>query len=329
VIARIIELCASYRALVLLAGLALGIGGFAAMRRVQLDAIPDLSDAQVIVFTEWMGRSPTLVEDQVTYPLVTALLSAPKVEEVRGQSMFGMSFIYVVFEEGTDVYWARSRVLEYLSSAQSRLPEGVSPRLGPDASGIGWVYQYAVLDPSGRNDLGQLRSLHDFSIRYAIASVPGVAEVAPVGGFEPQYQITVDPVRLRSYGISLTEVAEAVRRSNSEVGGRLIEMSEREYFVRGRGYVSSQSDLESVVVRADARGTPVLVRDIGSVRMGGEIRRGAADWNGEGEVVSGIVVMRYGENALDVIRRVEQRIEELRGSCRRELKFVLPTVGQT
>jgi len=314
VIAHVIELCARYRALVLLAGLALGIGGVAAMRRVQLDAVPDLSDAQVIVFTEWMGRSPTLVEDQVTYPLVTALLSAPKVVEVRGQSMFGMSFIYVVFEEGTDVYWARTRVLEYLSSAQRRLPEGAIPRLGPDASGIGWVYQYAVLDTSSRHDLGELRSLHDFSIRYAIASVPGVAEVATVGGFEPQYQITLDPVRLRSYGVSLAEVADAVRRSNNDVGGRLIEMSEREYFLRGRGYIASQGDLEAVVVRADARGAPVLVRDLGTVRIGGEIRRGAAEWNGEGEVVSGIVVMRYGENALDVIRRVEQRIEELEGS---------------
>ncbi|MBC7173871.1 MAG: efflux RND transporter permease subunit, partial [Polyangiaceae bacterium] len=285
--------------------------GFAAMRNVQLDAIPDLSDAQVIVFTEWMGRSPVLVEDQVTYPLVTALLSAPKVEEVRGQSMFGMSFVYVVFEEGTDVYWARSRVLEYLSAATARLPEGVSPRIGPDASGIGWVYQYALIDRSGEHDAGELRALHDFSIRYALASVPGVAEVATVGGFEPQYQITLDPARLRSYGISLAEVATAVRRSNDDVGGRLLEMSEREYFVRGRGYVGSARDLEQVVVRASDRGAPVLVEDLGSVRMGGEIRRGAADWNGEGEVVSGIVVMRYGENALEVIRRVEERIREL------------------
>ncbi|MBK8169027.1 MAG: efflux RND transporter permease subunit [Sandaracinaceae bacterium] len=313
-ISRIIETCARHRVLVLLAAAALALGGWTALRHVQLDAIPDVSDAQVIVFTEWPGRSPTLIEDQITYPLVSALLGAPHVEEVRGQSMFGMSFIYVVFDEGTDEYWARSRVLEYLSGAGARLPEGVAPRLGPDASGIGWIYQYALLDSSGQHDLGELRTLHDVSIRYAIASVPGVADVATVGGFEPQYQIVLDPARLRSFGVALSEVADAVRHSNSEVGGRLIEMSERENFVRGRGYVGSQADLESVVVRADGRGAPLLVRDLGSVRMGGEIRRGAADWNGEGEVVSGIVVMRYGENALDVIRRVETRIAELRTS---------------
>jgi Cu(I)/Ag(I) efflux system membrane protein CusA/SilA len=254
--------------------------------------------------------------------LVTALLSAPGVEEVRGQSMFGMSFVYVVFEEGTDVYWARSRVLEYLSSAQTRLPEGVAPRIGPDASGIGWIYQYAVLDRSGRHDLGELRSLQDFSIRYALASVRGVAEVASVGGFEPQYQITLDPARLRAYGVSLGDIADAVKRSNNDVGGRLIEMSEREYFVRGRGYIGKQSDLESVVIRVDENGRPVLVRDLGSVRMGGEIRRGAAEWNGEGEVVSGIVVMRYGENALDVIERVEQRIAELSASLPEGVEIV-------
>jgi Cu(I)/Ag(I) efflux system membrane protein CusA/SilA len=309
-----LELCARYRALVLLLGIALGVAGFVSMKRVQLDAIPDLSEAQVIVFTEWPGRSPTLIEDQVTYPLVTALLSAPKVHEVRAQSMFGMSFVYVVFEDGTDPYWARSRVLEYLSSARERLPADVAPRIGPDASGIGWVYQYALVDRTGKHDLGELRALHDFSIRYALASVPGVSEVAPVGGFEPQYQILLDPARLRARGVSLSEVADAVRRSNSEVGGRLLEMSEREYFVRGRGYVGSEADLESIVVRTDERGAPLLVRDVGTVQMGGEIRRGAAEWNGDGEVVSGIVVMRYGENALDVIERVEKRIEELRPS---------------
>jgi Cu(I)/Ag(I) efflux system membrane protein CusA/SilA len=312
VIARIIELSARYRALVLLVALALAVGGAVAMRRLQLDAIPDLSDPQVIVFTEWIGRSPTLVEDQVTYPLVTALLGAPGVEEVRGQSMFGMSFVYVVFQEGTDLYWARSRVLEYLGTAQRRLPEGAVARLGPDASGIGWVYQYALVDSAGAHDLGELRTLHDYSIRYALSSVPGVAEVATVGGFEPQYQVTLDPARLRAYGIALEEVGDAIRRSNGDVGGRLIEMSEREYFVRGRGYIASQADIEAVVVRTDERGSPVTVRDLGSVRIGGDIRRGAADWNGEGEVVSGIVVMRTGENARDVITRVEARLEELR-----------------
>lgn len=311
-IGRIIDACARYRVLVLLMGLALGVAGWVSMHRLQLDAIPDLSDPQVIVFTEWSGRSPTLVEDQVTYPIVTSLLNAPRVVEVRGQSMFGMSFVYVVFEEGTDLYWARSRVLELMSGARDRLPEGVEPRMGPDASGIGWVYQYALLDHSGQRDLGELRVLHDYTIRYALASVPGVAEVAPVGGFEPQYQITLDPARLREHGVALSEVADAVRASNGEVGGRLVEMSEREHFVRGRGYVGSARDLESVVVRTGTGATPLTIGDLGSVRMGGDIRRGAADWNGEGEVVSGIVVMRYGENALDVIERVEERIAELR-----------------
>ncbi len=311
-IGRLLELCARYRAFVLLVGIALGVIGVGAARRVPLDAIPDLSESQVIVFTEWPGRSPTLIEDQVTYPLVSALVSAPKVQEVRGQSMFGMSFVYVVFEDGVDPYWARSRVLEYLSSARERLPADAEPRLGPDASGIGWVYQYALVDRSGNRDLGELRALHDYSIRYAIASVPGVAEVAPVGGFEPEYQITVDPAELRARGLSLSSVADAVRRTNSEAGGRIVEMSEREYFVRGRGYVGGAPDLDATVIATDEKGAPVTVGDVGTVTLGGELRRGAADWNGEGEVVSGIVVVRYGENALDVIGRVKKRIDELR-----------------
>lgn len=310
-IARIIELSARFRVFVLLIGLALGVGGVASMRAVELDAIPDLSDPQVIVFTEWTGRSPTLVEDQVTYPLVASLLNAPRVQDVRGQSMFGMSFVYVVFDEGTDVYWARSRVLEYLDAAKAGLPTDARTRIGPDASGIGWVYQYGVLDTSGQRDTGAIRTLHDTSIRYALGSVPGVAEVATVGGFEPQYQVTLDPARLRQYGLTFQEVADAVRKANGEVGGRLLEMSEREYFVRGRGYVGSARDLESAVLRTGPGGAPVTVGDVGTVQFGGDIRRGAADWNGEGEVVSGIVVIRYGENALDVIRRVEARIAEL------------------
>ncbi|HSC86462.1 MAG TPA: efflux RND transporter permease subunit [Polyangiaceae bacterium] len=307
----LIDLSAKYRALVLFGALALAIGGVTAMRHVELDAIPDLSDPQVIVFTEWMGRSPTLVEDQVTYPLVTSLLGAPHVVDVRGQTMFGMSFVYVVFEEGTDVYWARSRVLEYLNTVRSRLPADATSRIGPDATGIGWIYQYALVDRSGRHDLGQLRTLQDFSLRYALTSVAGVAEVASVGGYEQQYQVTVDPVRLRNFHLSVSDVVRAVRRSNSDVGARVLEMSEREYFVRGRGYLGSVEDIESIVVRAE-RGTPVLVRDVGLVTMGGDIRRGAADFDGRGETVSGVVVMRYGENALDVIERVEQKLDELR-----------------
>lgn len=310
-IGRLIDAAAKYRALVLFGAIALAVAGVTAMRNVKLDAIPDLSDPQVIVFTEWMGRSPTLVEDQVTYPLVTALLGAPHVVDVRGQTMFGMSFVYVVFEEGTDVYWARSRVLEYLNTVRSRLPPDASTRLGPDATGIGWVYQYALVDRSNHLDVGQLRTLQDFSLRYALTSVPGVAEVASVGGYEQQYQVTVDPIQLRNFGLTIGDVAQAVRRSNSDVGARVLEMSEREYFVRGRGYLTRVEDIEAIVVRAE-RGTPVLVRDIGRVTMGGDIRRGAADLDGRGETVSGIVVMRYGENARDVIQRVEAKLEELK-----------------
>jgi Cu(I)/Ag(I) efflux system membrane protein CusA/SilA len=313
VIAWLIEASAKYRALVLFAAVALAIAGVTAMRNVKLDAIPDLSDPQVIIFTEWMGRSPTLVEDQVTYPLVTSLLGAPHVVDVRGQTMFGMSFVYVVFEEGTDIYWARSRVLEYLNTVRSRLPADANAQLGPDATGIGWVYQYALRDSSGKHDLGELRTLQDFSLRYALTSVPGVAEVASVGGYEQQYQVSVDPVRLRNFGLSVSDVVQAVRRSNNDVGARVLEMSEREYFVRGRGYLSRVEDVEQIVIRAE-RGTPVLVRDIGHVTMGGDIRRGAADFDGQGEAVSGIVVMRYGENALDVIGRVEKKLDELRAS---------------
>lgn len=307
----LIDASAKNRALVLFAAIALAVAGVTAMRNIKLDAIPDLSDPQVIVFTEWMGRSPTLVEDQVTYPLVTSLLGAPHVVDVRGQTMFGMSFVYVVFEEGTDLYWARSRVLEYLNTVRSRLPPDANTRIGPDATGIGWVYQYALVDRTGRHDLGQLRTLQDFSLRYALTSVAGVAEVASVGGYEQQYQVTVDPVRLRNFGLSVSDVVQAVRRSNNDVGARVLEMSEREYFVRGRGYLTRVEDIENIVIRAE-RGTPVLVRDVGDVTMGGDIRRGAADFDGQGEAVSGIVVMRYGENALDVIGRVERKLEELR-----------------
>ncbi|HKO95193.1 MAG TPA: efflux RND transporter permease subunit [Polyangiaceae bacterium] len=312
-IGRLIDASAKNRALVLFAALALAIAGVAAARNVRLDAVPDLSDPQVVVFTEWMGRSPTLVEDQVTYPLVTALLGAPHVVDVRGQTMFGMSFVYVIFDEGTDVYWARSRVSEYLNTVQNRLPPDAKTRIGPDATGIGWIYQYALVDRSGTLDVGQLRTLQDFSLRYALASVPGVAEVASVGGYEQQYQVTVDPVRLRAFGLSIADVVSAVRRSNADVGARVLEMSEREYFVRGRGYLTRGEDIENIVVRAK-QGTPVLVRDVGRVTMGGEIRRGAADWDGRGETVSAIVVMRYGENALLVIERVEKKLNELRPS---------------
>ncbi|HET9552452.1 MAG TPA: efflux RND transporter permease subunit, partial [Anaeromyxobacteraceae bacterium] len=311
-VAKIIELCARNRLLVLLVvGAALAASLFA-MRRVQLDAIPDLSDPQVIVYTEWMGRSPTLVEDQVTYPIVSALVSAPHVADVRGYSMFGMSFVYVVFQEGTDVYWARSRVLEHLSAIRGRLPEGAAPALGPDATGIGWAFQYTLVDRSGRRGLDELRTFQDFTLRYALGGVPGVAEVASVGGYEKQYQVTVDPNKLRAFGVTLGEVVSRLRDSNADVGGRVVEMSGREYYVRGRGYVQALGDVEKVALRAAGPGgVPVLVRDVGQVRWGPDIRRGLLEWNGDGEAVGGIVVMRYGENALQVIDRVKAKLREL------------------
>ena len=314
-IGRVIEYCARHRILVFIFTAFVVIGSYLAVRSVPLDAIPDLSDPQVIVFTEWMGRSPDLVEDQVTYPLVSSLLGAPKVEAVRGQSMFGMSFIYVIFKEGTDPYWARSRVNEYLSTARSRLPQGVNPMLGPDATSVGWVFQYALVDTTGRNDLAQLRTFQDFQLRYALASVPGVAEVASVGGYQKQYQVEVDPEKLHAYGLSLADVTGALRRSNSDVGGRVIEMSGREYFVRGRGYVKDLDDLRKVALGSDRRsGTPIRVGDVGTVTFGPDIRRGVSELDGEGEAVGGTIVMRYGENALHVIERVKQKLAELKPS---------------
>ncbi|HEY6725474.1 MAG TPA: efflux RND transporter permease subunit [Polyangiaceae bacterium] len=314
-VSRIIEFCAKNRFLVIL-GVAFALAlAVHSIRETKLDAIPDLSDPQVIVFTEWMGRSPTLVEDQVTYPIVSSLVSAPHVTDVRGFSMFGMSFVYVIFEEGTDVYWARSRVVEYLSSIRDRLPEGARAGIGPDASGIGWVFQYALVDKSGKHSLDELRTFQDFTLRYALGSVPGVAEVASVGGYQKQYQVTVDPNRLRAYDLGIQDVIAAIRDSNADVGGRVIEMSGREYYVRGRGFIQDLGHIERIALRASGPGgVPVLVKDIGQVRFGPDIRRGLLEWNGEGEAVGAIVAMRYGENALDVIERVEQKIAELRPS---------------
>ena len=310
-IARIIELSAKYRGFVILAYVALAALAISLLRKVDLDAIPDLSDPQVIVFTEWPGRSPTLVEDQVTYPIASTLLAAPKVSAVRGYSMFGMSFVYVLFEEGTDVYWARSRVLETMGGIRSKIPVGTEPVLGPDATGIGWVYEYALVDKTGATDLGELRALQDYTLRYGLESVPGVAQVATVGGYERQYQVTLDPEKLRAFGVDLGAVADAIRKANAEVGGRILEMSGRELFVRGRGYVTSLADLEKIAVRASTSGAPVTVGQLGTVRLGGDIRRGLAEIDGKGETVGAIVVARYGENALDVIDRVKTRLAEL------------------
>jgi Cu(I)/Ag(I) efflux system membrane protein CusA/SilA len=311
VIGKILDFSAQQRGLVLGAVAALFIASLWAMGRLPLDAIPDLSEPQVIVFSEWTGRSPPLVEDQLTYPLVSALLAAPRVTDVRGYSMFGMSFVYVIFEEGTDVYWARSRVLEYLSASSGRLPEGVTPRLGPDASGVGWVYQYVLEDERGEKSLDELRTLQDFTLRYALESVSGVAEVASIGGYAREYQLRLDPRKLLAYGLSFADVADAVRGSSGDVGGRMLELSGREYYVRGRAYVESTADLERIAVRAEPGQPPVLVRDVATVTLGPGLRRGVLDWNGRGEAVGGIVVMRYGENAHQLIERVKHKIAEL------------------
>src|SRR5262252_3752346 len=312
---KIIEFCARNRLVVLLGvGFAL-LASLVSIKKMKLDAIPDLSDPQVIVFTEWMGRSPTLIEDQVTYPIVSKLISAPHVTDVRGFSMFGMSFVYVIFDEGTDIYWARSRVLEYMNGLRGALPEGVSPTLGPDATGIGWTFQYTLTDKSGKHSLDELRTFQDFTLRYALGSVPGVAEVASVGGYQKQYQVTVDPNRLRAYGVTLGEVIDAIRQSNNDVGGRIIEFSGREYYVRGRGYIHDLGAIEKIALRASGpSGTPLLVRDVATVRFGPDIRRGLLEWNGEGEAVGAVVVTRYGENALDVIERIKKKIAELKPS---------------
>lgn len=307
-IGTLIDLCARHRGMVLLLYVMLALLAVRSARQVPLDAIPDLSDPQVIVFTEWRGRSPTLVEDQVTYPIASALLAAPQVEAVRGYSMFGMSFVYVLFAEDVDVYWARSRVQEYMSGISARLPEDVTPTLGPDATGVGWVYEYALVDRSGTHDLAELRALQDYGLRYALESVPGVAQVASVGGYERQYQVQLDPERLRAYGLGVADVADVVRRGNAEVGGRVLELGGREAFVRGRGYLGGEADLADLVVRSDVDGTPVRVGDVGTVRLGPEIRRGLAELDGQGEVVGAIVIARYGTHTLDVIDRVKARL---------------------
>jgi Cu(I)/Ag(I) efflux system membrane protein CusA/SilA len=314
-VARIVEACARHRGFVLLLVGFVTIVGLWSLRQAKLDAIPDLSEPQVIVFAEWMGRSPTLVEDQVTYPLVSALVSAPKVKDVRGLTMFGMAFVYVVFEDGTDLYWARSRVNEYLGGIRSRLPAGVNPVLGPDATGIGWAYQYALVDKKGAHRLEDLRAYQDTTLRFALGAVPGVAEVATVGGFQKEYQVQVDPQRLQALGLTVPEVVAAVRASSEDVGGRVLELDGREAYVRGLGFVKDPMMLDKAVVRARGPGgAPVLLRDVATVAEGPALRRGALDWNGMGETVGGIVVVRQGENALEVIERVKRKLLELKPS---------------
>ncbi|HEY5946589.1 MAG TPA: CusA/CzcA family heavy metal efflux RND transporter [Kofleriaceae bacterium] len=321
-IARIIDVCGRRRGFVFALTLGLAVWGVVSARRSQLDALPDLSDTQVIVATEWMGRNPQLIEDQVTYPITTTFLGAPKVKTVRGYTMFGMSFVYVVFEDGTDLYWARSRVVEYLARVRDRLPAGVNPQLGPDATSVGWIFQYALVDTTGKQSLQELRSFQDWHLRYWLQSVPGVAEVASVGGFEKEYQIQIDPDRMKARNVSVGQVAAAVRGANTEVGGRVIEMAQHEYALRGRGYVQNVEDIELAVVATDSRGTPIRIRDVADVTIGGNIRRGLVELDGRGEVVGGIVVMRSGENALDVINAVKAKLASLQSSLPAGVKVV-------
>jgi copper/silver efflux system protein len=310
-VAHIIDFSARNRLVVFLLVFGLALGGVWAVRNTPVDAIPDLSDTQVIIYTTWMGRSPDLVEDQVTYPIVTTLLSAPKVTVVRGFSDFGYSYVYVLFQDGTDMYWARSRVLEYLSQLTDRMPPGVSPQLGPDATAVGWVFQYALVDDSGQQDLAALRSFQDWSLRYWLRSIEGVAEVASVGGFVRQYQVNLDPTKVLAYQLSLPDIIEKIRMSNNDVGGRVVEFSGVEYMVRGRGYIKSTTDIEQIAVGVNQNGTPILLRDVSLVRLGPDMRRGLVELDGTGEVVGGIVIMRFGENAPRVIERVKAKLRDL------------------
>lgn len=321
-LAKLIEWSARNCVITIVLVVGLAAWGYRSLVLSPLDAIPDLSDVQVIVFTDWPGRSPDLVEDQITYPLSTTLLAAPDVRFVRGQSFMGLSFVYVIFEDDTDIYWARSRVLEYLNTAAAKLPQGVRPTLGPDATGVGWVYQYALVDRTGNQSLADLRSLQDFNLRYALESVEGVAEVASVGGFVKEYQIDIDPNKLVSHGIPLKTVTAAVRASNNDVGGRVLEIAGHEQFIRGRGYVSSVADLEQVVIGIDEGGIPVTIADVASVGLGPAMQRGQAELDGEGIAVGGIVVMRYGENAFQVINRVKDRIQVLAQSLPEGVEIV-------
>ena len=310
-ITRIISASLHDKFQVLLATIVIIFAGIWAFKNTPLDAIPDLSDVQVIVLTEYPGQAPQVVEDQITYPLTTAMLSVPKAKTVRGYSFFGLSFVYIIFEDDTDMYWARSRVLEYLNYVSGRLPDNVNPSLGPDATGVGWIYEYALIDKTGQHDLAQLRSLQDWYLRYPLQTVDGVAEVASIGGFVKQYQVEVDPNALINFNISLSQIKRAIQRSNLDVGGKLIEMAETEYMVRGLGYIQSLDDLKSIAISVSDNGTPIRLTDVANIHFGPELRRGLADLNGEGEVAGGIIIMRYGENALSTIENVKAKLAEL------------------
>ncbi len=321
-IRALIDISIKNRFLVLIATLLMMFAGIQAMKNTPLDAIPDLSDVQVIVFTEFAGQAPQVVEDQVTYPLTTAMLSVPNTKVVRGYSFFGFSMVYVIFEDGTDMYWARTRVLEYLNYAADRLPASVSPKLGPDATGVGWVYEYALVDKSGTHDLSQLRSIQDWYLRYPLQTVEGVSEVASIGGYVKQYQIELNPDALLAYNIPLSNIKRAISRSNNDVGGRLVEMGETEYMVRGLGYIKSISDLEVIPVGVDDSGTPIYLKQLANIHLGPELRRGLAELDGEGEVAGGVVIMRFGENALATIERVREKLDELKAGLPEGVEIV-------
>lgn len=318
---RIIEFSAKNKYIVIIFSLVAMVAAVYCIRSMPLDAIPDLSDTQVIIYSRW-DRSPDIIEDQVTYPIITAMLGAPNVKAIRGFSDFGFSYVYIIFKDGTDIYWARSRTLEYLSKIIPKLPEGVRTEIGPDATGVGWVYQYALVDKSGKNDLSQLRSFQDWYLRYWLQAVPGVAEVASIGGFQKQYQVNINPNALLAYNIPLMKVLTSIRDGNNDVGGRLIEFSGTEYMVRGRGYAKSIKDIENVVLGSDQSGVPILVKNVAQVVIGPEIRRGISDLDGQGDTVGGIVVMRSGENALNVINRVKEKIEEIKPSLPKGVEIV-------
>ncbi|RYX25709.1 efflux RND transporter permease subunit [Legionella pneumophila] len=319
---RIIEFCVRNRFIVLLFIFGFSFMGYMALKNTRMDALPDISDTQVIVYTTWMGRSPDLIEDQVTYPIVTALLSAPKVVAVRGFSDFGFSYVYIIFEDGTDIYWARSRVLEYMSQLAGKLPEGVTPQLGPDATPVGWIYQYALVDENGKHNLADLRTFQDWYLRYWLRSVPGVSEVASVGGFVKQYQINLDPVKVLAYNLSVPDIIEKIRMSNNDTGGRVLELSGVEYMIRGRGYIKSTDDIEKIAIGTNTNGTPILLRDVATVQLGSDMRRGVVELNGQGETVGGIVIMRFGEDVLQVISHIKEKLKELRAAIPEGMKIV-------
>ncbi|MCI5038065.1 MAG: efflux RND transporter permease subunit, partial [Donghicola eburneus] len=321
-IGAVIRWSIANRFIVVLLALVLGASGIWALRTTPVDAIPDLSEVQVIVRTPYPGQAPQVIEDQITYPLATAMLAVPGAVDVRGFSFFGDSYVYVVFEEGTDLYWARSRVLEYLGQITSRLPDGVAPELGPDATGVGWIYQYALIDRTGNHDISQLRSLQDWWLKYELQTIDGVSEVATIGGMVRQYQVVIDPDKLRAYDLTLTEVRDAIQSSNQETGGSVIEMGEAEFMVRATGYVSGLDELAKAPLTINARGAALTLGDVAELRMGPEMRRGVGEFDGLGDATGGVVIMRWGGNALATIRAVEARLDELRPSLPEGVEIV-------